>query len=344
MRLQTHIRGSLFAGFTGTASRPAASVTFATNPQDFTPRSRADASLGETLLGSGTTPTMTIELIAHEIDTARRAGALKNLVIPPCPDLLSQLQEVMAHEHPDLNAVQRIASSDVAMATVLLRSANSPYYGRGQSSSTVGQAMTILGLKQTAAVLTGFLTKTAIPANSPLLERFWERSAKRAVAMTHVARQLAGVPPDLAHTVGLFCHVGIPVMLQGFPGYKGTLVEARARKDRSFTETENANHRTDHAVVGALVVRSWRMSPTVMACIRLHHDIGALRDERISTEVRTLLAATLVAQHLMQRDEGLDDTAEWAQHGEACMAWLEVTPPQLSEWAEELAHSFDAGA
>ena len=58
--------------------------------------------------------------------------------------------------------------------------------------------------------------------------------------MGYIARQLYGMNAEIAHTCGLFCHVGIPVMLQSLKGYGGTLAEALARQDRSFTETENA--------------------------------------------------------------------------------------------------------
>jgi hypothetical protein len=53
----------------------------------------------------------------------------------------------------------------------------------------------------------------------------------------------------------------MPVLMQSVRGYAGTMVEGLARKDRSFVATENANHRTDHAVVGALTARVWRLAP-----------------------------------------------------------------------------------
>ncbi|HEX5388561.1 MAG TPA: HDOD domain-containing protein [Burkholderiaceae bacterium] len=49
-----------------------------------------------------------------------------------------------------------------------------------------------------------------------------------------------------------------------------------ARQDRSFTQTENANHRTDHAVVGAIVARTWRLPQPVAIAIRLHPAFEAV--------------------------------------------------------------------
>ena len=201
-----------------------------------------------------------------ELDHARTRGPLQHIVVPPCPELLQRLQTALAQAEPDLAEVSRIASSDVAMSAALLRRANSPACSAGAGPvQTIGQAMNRLGLEQTALVMSAFLTQRAIKVNSQHLQRFWERSSKRAVAMAFLASKMPGVSADLAYTYGLFCHVGLPVMMQSVKGYAGTMVEARARVDRSFVATENANHKTDHAVVGALVARVWRLSPLVVA-------------------------------------------------------------------------------
>jgi HD-like signal output (HDOD) protein len=64
--------------------------------------------------------------IDQELDRARQSGPVRDIIIPPCPELLRQLQEATAHGEPDVNAVQQIAAADVAMAAALIRQANSP--------------------------------------------------------------------------------------------------------------------------------------------------------------------------------------------------------------------------
>ena len=280
--------------------------------------------------------------IRDDLDASRRRGALQQIQIPPCPELLAQLQAAMSAKEPDLDAVARIASSDVAMAATLLRIANGPLYKPvGLPCTTVGQAMNRLGLQQSVAVMTGFLARHAIPVNAPQLARFWERSTKRAVAMATIAEQLPGLSPDLAHGFGLFLHVGMPVLLQSVRGYASTMVEAAARIDRPYIATENANHKTDHAVVGALVVRVWNLPPVLMAAIRLHHDFAALGHADIEPEVHTLVAAGLVAEHLMRRHEGLPEDADWAGHHQAAMDWLHIGWDDLAQWEEAVITRFD---
>jgi HD-like signal output (HDOD) protein len=285
---------------------------------------------------------MRTQEIRQEIDNARKSGPLKHILIPPCPELLARLQQAMAQAEPDLTEVARIAAGDIAMSATLLRIANSPLHiSDGMPCQTVGQAMTRLGLRETSAVMTGFLLKHTIPVNSPNLMRFWERSSKRALAMAFVARQLPGLAPDLAYTFGLFCHVGMPVLLQSVRGYSATLVEAGARIDRPYIATENANHRTDHAVVGALLARAWHIAPQLMLAIRLHHDLISLGDAGIEPEVHTLVAAGLVAEQLMRSHEGLPQDADWTAHREAAMAWLQISAADVEQWDDSLRNILD---
>ena len=287
------------------------------------------------------TPARRADDITRELDHARTRGPLQQIVIPPCPELLTRLQQVLAAAEPDLGEVARIAAADVAMSATLIRAASGAAFTGFAPAQTVGQAMTRLGLEQTAAVMTGFLTRKAIPADSRHLQRFWERSTLRAVALDHLARQLPGLSPDVAYTFGLFAHVGQPVMLQSLRGYGSTIVEGLARRDRTFVQTENANHRTDHAVVGALVARVWRLAPTVVTAIRLHHDMDLLGAADVEPEVKTLVAAGVVAEHLMRRLEGLDPDADWIAHAGPMLDWLHVGRDDVDTWEETLAPRLD---
>ena len=282
-----------------------------------------------------------IATVASELDAARRSGPLQQIVVPPCPELLTRLQRAMASAEPDLGEVGRIANADVAMAATLIRNANGAAFAGSQPVASAGQAMNRLGLRQTAAIMTGFLARHALPVRSPLLQGFWERSTRRAIVMAALAEQLPGLSADLAWTYGLFSHVGLPVLMQSVKGYAGTMMEAAARKDRPFIATENANHRTDHAVVGALTARAWRLAPAVVAAIRLHHSLESLGSRDTEPEVHTLVATGLVADQLLQRLEGLAPDADWLAHGDAALAWLHASADDLLHWEELVGPRLD---
>lgn len=285
---------------------------------------------------------MSDSTVEAELDQARTRGPLRDIVIPPCPELLRRLQEATAHGDPDPATLEAIASADVAMAAALIRQANSPLYGLRTPVITVGQALTVMGTRPAVQLLTGFLTRQALHVHSPVLAHFWETSTRRAIACEHIGAQLYGMDPGLAYTFGLFCHVGMPVLLRGVRGYAATITEALARKDRTFTQTENANHRTDHAVVGAIVARTWRLPREVAVAIRLHHDFTCLDDARYSETVRHLVAMALIADRLVLLHEGVAEPQDWAAHGAACLAHLQVGEAELDYWLDALHPAFEA--
>ncbi len=279
--------------------------------------------------------------INHELDHARDAGPVKDIVIPPCPELLVQLQAELGLADPDPHAVARIAAADVAMTAALLRIANSPLYARREPVSSVAQAVSMLGVRPTASVLMGFLLRNTIRIDPALIGHFWESSTRRSMAMAHIARQLYDLDVEVAKTCGLFFHVGIPVMLQGVRGYGGTLIEAMARQDRTFVQTENAAHRTDHAVVGALVAKTWRLPQVIVHAVRLHHDFAVLHDESIAINVRQLVAIAAIADHLVANHEGIQEQREWAQHGAQCLAFLQIGEEEVESWVDALYPAFE---
>ena len=71
---------------------------------------------------------MSTDRINQELDDARRSGPVRDIIIPPCPELLVRLQAATATAEPDVAEIDRIASADVAMAAALIRQANSPLY------------------------------------------------------------------------------------------------------------------------------------------------------------------------------------------------------------------------
>lgn len=284
---------------------------------------------------------MKIDDIVKEIDQAQSQGPLRGMTIQPCPAALTELRTEVNKSDPSPQVVARIAGADVALAASLLRVANSPFYARSRPTSTVSEAISLLGVNQTVTILTGFLLRSSMKTQSPLLERFWDTSTRRALVMGYLAKQMYSVSPDIGHTFGLFSHVGIPVMMQGLKGYESTLVDAMTHPERSFVEIENAAHRTDHAIVGAMVAKTWNLPLIITIAVRLHHDFTTLEDTSIHKEARALIAMSLMAERILSLLEGSQNLKEWELHGAACMAHLQVQESEMDGWYDTLMSRFE---
>ncbi len=268
---------------------------------------------------------------------------VKSIGIPPRPATLVDMQREIAKEDPDLARMARLVAGDVALTVAMLRTVNSPLYGLARRCETVDQAITMLGLKQVSALVTGLMVRRVLRTDGPQLTRFWDVSSKRSHALARLARGLNKGEADIAQSFGLFCDVGIPLLMQRFPDYANTLKACNDEPDRGFTEVEQAIHRTDHALIGAVMARSWGVSQTVCLAIRLHHDYSIFQNPAIPAPVGHLVAMGLVAEVAIQRFAGLNFSSEWNKGGDFAAGALMLSDHDVDEWIERLVDDFAVG-
>ena len=283
-----------------------------------------------------------LEAESHLSDPGLDALVL-DVGLPPRPQVLTDLSRELGRDDPDLTRVARCVASDVALTAATLKLANSPAYGCGRRIETLGQALSMLGLKQVGVMVTSLVMRKVLRADGPQLTRFWDVSAKRSWALSMLARGLKGVDVDVAQTFGLFCDVGIPLLMQRFTDYTTVLQAANADTERSFTQVEQAHLETDHALIGALMARSWGVSQTVCLAIRLHHDYAVFRDPNVPESVARLVAMGLIAEAAIQDFARMNASTEWAKGAEAAMGALTLSEHDVHDWREQLVNGFSAG-
>lgn len=268
---------------------------------------------------------------------------ISGIAIPPRPALLAQLQMEMAGADPDFDRIARLVAGDVALTAAVLRTVNSPFYALSRKAATMPEAISLLGLRQIGALVTGFVLRRSIGGESANLTRFWDVTTKRSFALARLARGLRGVDADVAQTFGLFCDVGIALLMQRFPDYAATLGAANRSASLPFTEVEHAAHRTDHALVGALMARTWGLPQPVCDAIRAHHDYAIFHSSQTPECVTRLIAMGLVAELAIQRFAGMNESREWDKGGDAAAGALMLGDADIEEWMERLFDDFAAG-
>lgn len=265
---------------------------------------------------------------------------MRSVRIPPRPSLLVDLQRELAEADPSPRRVARIIADDVGISGALLKLANSPFYGAARKAKSVEQGINFLGVNQCSALVTGLLARQAVEAEGVALNEFWDVSAKRARALVFTARKLRIAPPDIAHTFGLFCDIGVPLLMNRFPDYARTYAEASNDARNCFTSVEDARHNTNHAAIGCLLARNWGLSADVSWAILLHHDYRVLDDPATDDAIRSLVAAALLAEKGIQRYHGNSTSLEWDKGGERARQHLGLTLEETDELLDELHDMF----
>jgi HD-like signal output (HDOD) protein len=250
----------------------------------------------------------------------RLADTLHGIDIPPCPAILTRIQNEMQRDEPDLRALAEVIRADVALAAGLIALCNSPFFGLRQPVRSPEGALLMLGLTKASRAIAGLVLKEAFPP-SPAMERFWDASgtiARLSGWLSQCAPLAGRARPDDAYTFGLFRDSGIPVLWQKFPQYPDVLRRANAEAVLGFTQVEDQSLPTNHTVVGSMLAQSWWLPPEVCQAIRHHHAfhlIGAAPAAppaaAFDSSARALVALAQLAEHLLQQHTGLSLTREW---------------------------------
>jgi len=267
---------------------------------------------------------------------------IKSIRIPPRPSLLADLQRELASSDPSPAEIARIVASDVGMSGALLKLANSSIFGGRRKAKSIEQAILFLGINQVASLMTGLLARQAIPANSAALASFWDVSSRRAEAMVFLSRRLRIGETDVAHTFGLFCDTGVPLLMDRFPAYATTYAAASLEAERPFTALEQERHSTSHTAIGTLLARNWGLSEDVAWSILHHHDYAVLDDADTSSTVRSLVALSLLAENAIRKYQGDAESLEWNKGGARALAYLGLSDEETAELLDELHEAFHA--
>jgi HD-like signal output (HDOD) protein len=265
---------------------------------------------------------------------------IKSIRIPPRPSLLADLQRELASPDPSPETIGRIVASDVGMSGALLKLANSAIYGGRRKAKSIEQAILFLGINQVAALMTGLLARQAIPANSEALASFWDVSTRRAQAMVFLSRRMRIGEPDVAHTFGLFCDTGVPLLMERFADYGATYAAASLEAERPFTALEEERHVTSHAAIGCLLARNWGLSDNVGWAILHHHDYAILDDANSPAIVRSMVALSLLADSAICKYQGHGESLEWNKGGARALAYLGLSDEETAELLDELQEAF----
>ena len=173
------------------------------------------------------------------------------------------------------------------------------------------------------------------------LARFWDMSMRRAKAVAFLAGRTRACRPDIAHTFGLFCDIGVPLLTSRFPDYAETYLQACNDDANAFTAVEEQRHSTNHAAIGCLLARNWGLTEEVSLAILLHHDYSVLDDPGTDDAVRSLVALFLLAENAIQKLYSHVHFTGWEQSGPAACRHLGLTTDEAVDLLEEVYELFD---
>lgn len=215
------------------------------------------------------------------LDTSQVTRAVQQL--PSLPNVVLKVLQTFQQESPDIDLLVHEIGQDQALATRVLRLANSPFYGLQTRVGTLQDAITVVGFRNVRAAVAGVAVMRCFAHNTYPgfdVSAFWSHCTAVALAARSVAR-LTCQPEELAFTAGLVHDIGALALLTGFPAEMSGVLHYAQQYECMLREAEREVIGIDHAIAGEALLRHWHFPPAICEAVCSHHDpeaVGGLAD------------------------------------------------------------------
>lgn len=201
-------------------------------------------------------------------DLVRHVGNL-----PPLPQAAQKALALIRDPGASMSSISKVLEKDQVLTSLILRMANSAYYGIIYPVGTVQQATVILGQSTIqslilAASVAPFLER---PVPGYGLERgeLWRHAIGTAAGARIVAEPFGRQIAEEAYHAGLLCDIG---KLAFEYLLRKENLKSTDWKSLSFEDLENKYFGINHAALGAEIARRWRLADPLIAAINFHHN------------------------------------------------------------------------
>lgn len=258
--------------------------------------------------------------------------------LPFSPEVFRKLFfQTGASSLASLEEVGKTLGNDQGLTTRVLSLANSAYYGLQAEVQSVSRAAAVLGMAEIRNIVltlgvNGLTRGRAMPAGFNLGE-YWRHQFFVAMIAREISRITEVGNPDNLFTAGLLHDIGKLIIAMRRPDAWEAIRELADAEDMLDAEAEEEYWGLDHAVIGALVLKSWDLPPALVEPVNWHHAPELSPGH--SNEATVICLSDCAAHALEEEEDRYDNRLE------ALCPDLEMERDEVMEVAEELAESKD---
>jgi putative nucleotidyltransferase with HDIG domain len=194
--------------------------------------------------------------------------------LPTFPTTALEVMRLASDSDSSAAELAKIISKDPALATKILRVANSPYYGFARKISTIEWAIVALGfesLRETILSLTLIdLFKGGVMKNFDP-RKFWKHAIDTGTAGRSLARELRYRIPGEAYAAGLLHDIGTLVLYRYFHEDFEEISRLVSEENLQPSQAEVVVTGTTHGEIGAWLASKWNFPAYLVEAIQFHH-------------------------------------------------------------------------
>lgn len=192
--------------------------------------------------------------------------------IPSLPSVAQRAFQISTNPNADVDDFVDIIESDEALSSRLLRIANSVFYMRNEPTTSIPDAVRLIGLEEVKGLLNASTLSSLFPTNNRHRQYLWTNNIATAIIARGLASRFLSSRRSEAFLAGLMHDIGKLLLLQRSPTEYEKIFDMTRSGDRLFPECEGEFFPFDHTEVGLLIAGRWNFSQELCHVIRMHHS------------------------------------------------------------------------
>jgi HD-like signal output (HDOD) protein len=204
------------------------------------------------------------------------------------PMIHVRLEEAINNPKKSMADIARIIREDPGLTARLLRIVNSAFYNFPSRVETISQAVTIVGTQQLSALALATSVMnlfSGIPEDLVNMDSFWRHSVGCGLAARVVATYRRESNPERFFVAGMLHDIGRLVLYTKISEQaRDAIVTAKDGKELLY-ESEREVLGFTHAVVGGLLLQTWKLPPTLEEVVMYHHNPRAATRYPVETAI-----------------------------------------------------------
>lgn len=218
------------------------------------------------------------------------------------PDIYVKLRQLIENPDIQIRDIEKLIESDNRLATLIIRFANSEFFGFERSTNDLHTAISLIGIIQLHDLLLGAFcmqTFNSTPSQALSLNNFWHQAIKRGITARSIANFCRLPAGDRFFTLGLLLEVGHAAMLIQTPELTFKSLQSSQQQKRSIDTVEHEYFGFDYCQLGAALLRQWSL-PELYPQVIEHY----LYPEQAKLYVRKETEVAFLSHHLCEPPDG----------------------------------------
>jgi len=198
----------------------------------------------------------------------------KVLKVAALPAVAMKFSEAIKDPLTSNQDLENIVSEDSALAAKVLMIANSALFNFPSKIDTISKAITIIGHKQLSELILSCSIVTMfkdIPQDVVDMEQFWRHSISVATAARILAASRHEQNIEKYFTAGLLHDIGKLIIFIEVPKYALEIINQCKEKNELMYKVEKEVLGFDHANIGALLLKKWKLPENIVSSVYYHH-------------------------------------------------------------------------